>query len=109
MHELSLTESVVQAIRDRLGDARVKRVRIEVGRLTAVVPDAMRFCFDVCTQGTPLEGAVLEIDEIAARARCNACGVESVLDGVVALCACGSADLDLLAGRELQIRQVEVA
>lgn len=109
MHELALTQSVVEAIRERLGEARVIRVRLQVGRLAAVVPDALRFCFDVCTRGTSLEGAVLEIDEIAARARCRRCGVEAELDGVIALCACGSADLEVLAGRELQIREVELA
>jgi hydrogenase nickel incorporation protein HypA/HybF len=109
MHEVALTESILDAIRGRLGDARVVRVRLEIGRLNAVLPDAMRFAFATCTQGTPLDGARLEIDEIAARGRCRACAAELGLDGVVALCGCGSADVEVIAGRELNIKEVEVS
>jgi hydrogenase nickel incorporation protein HypA/HybF len=42
-------------------------VRLEIGRLSAVVPDSIRFCFDICAQGTPLEGAELEIVESAGQ------------------------------------------
>ena len=61
MHELAISESIVEQVRERLPDARVVRVLVEVGALTAVVPDALRFSFDVCAQGTGLEGATLEI------------------------------------------------
>jgi hydrogenase nickel incorporation protein HypA/HybF len=108
VHELALTESIVTTIRERLGDARVVRVRLEIGRLMAVFPDALRFAFEACTENTSLAGALLEIDEIAARGRCGACARELVLDDVVALCPCGSANIDLFAGRELQIKEVEV-
>ena len=109
MHELALTESVVQLVRERLGDRRVVRVRLEIGRMMAVVPDAMRFCFDVCCRGTPLDGARLEIDEIPARSRCRTCGAEHVLADALPLCACGSADVEMAAGNELRIKEVEVA
>jgi hydrogenase nickel incorporation protein HypA/HybF len=109
VHELALTESVVQMVRERLGDRRVVRVRLEIGRMMAVVPDAMRFCFDVCSQGTSLDGARLEIDEIAARSRCRTCGVERELPDALPLCACGSADVEIAAGNELRIKEVEVA
>ena len=38
MHELSITQSVVDAVTRRMGDARVRRVRLEVGRLSGLVP-----------------------------------------------------------------------
>jgi hydrogenase nickel incorporation protein HypA/HybF len=109
MHEVALIESILDAVRARLGQRRVVRVRLEIGRLMAVSPDAMRFAFASCTEGTPLAGARLEIDEIAARGRCRACARAGRLDGVVALCPCGSADVELLAGQELNIKEVEVA
>jgi hydrogenase nickel incorporation protein HypA/HybF len=108
VHELALTDGIVQMLRERLGDRRVCRVRLEVGRLTAVLPDAMRFCFDVCSRGTPLAGAELLIDEVPARIRCAQCGEESEPDGTIALCRCGSAAVEILAGRELRIKEVEV-
>ena len=42
-------------------------VRLRVGRLSGVVPDAMRFCFELVTAGTPLEGAALEIEQPEGR------------------------------------------
>ncbi len=108
MHELAITASLVDAIAARLAGERVLRVRLVVGRLQAVEPDALRFAFDVCTRGTALDGAALDIDEIAARGRCRACGLEQALDGGAALCRCGSADVELLAGNELRIASVEV-
>lgn len=61
MHELSITRNVVAIVSERAVGQRVTRVRLEIGRLSAVVPDSIRFCFDICAQGTPLEGAELEI------------------------------------------------
>jgi hydrogenase nickel incorporation protein HypA/HybF len=109
VHELSITQSVVDQISERLGDARVTRVALEIGRLSGVVCDSVRFCFDVCAQGTSLEGAQLEIIETGGRARCRACSAVFAVDDLLALCRCGSADLELLAGQELKIREVEIA
>ena len=63
MHELALATEVVSICTARADGARVVRVRLEVGRLAAVLPDALRFCFDACAHGTPVEGAALDIIE----------------------------------------------
>ncbi len=109
MHELAITQSVVAAIRERLGDAPIRVVTLEVGQLSGVVPDSVRFCFDLCTEGTPLAGARLDVLEIPGRAKCRACGAEIAMADLFPLCPCGSADLDVRAGEELRIKQVEVA
>ena len=57
MHELSIAESVVDAVRARTADRHVTTVRLQVGRLSGVVPEALVFCFELATEGTPLEGA----------------------------------------------------
>ena len=109
MHELALTQSIVDQMGERLGGAKVTRVALEIGRLSGVVCDSVRFCFDLCTQGTTLDGARLEIVETAGRARCRQCGACFGVDDLLSLCRCGSADLELLAGQELKIREVEIA
>ena len=63
MHELAVTESVVAAVTERLPEARITTVRLEIGALSGVVADSVRFCFDLVTEGTNLAGASLEIDE----------------------------------------------
>ncbi|HEU4405964.1 MAG TPA: hydrogenase maturation nickel metallochaperone HypA [Polyangiaceae bacterium] len=109
MHELAITEQIVEAVSARCGEGeRVTRVVLEIGKLAAVVPDALRFCFDACAQGTPLEGARLEIVETPGVARCGACGGQVLLDRPFGHCGCGSSDLEWLSGEELRIREMEV-
>jgi hydrogenase nickel incorporation protein HypA/HybF len=109
MHELAITQGVVDQIGERLGDAKVTRVALEIGLLSGVVCDSVRFCFDVCAQGTTLEGARLEIIQTAGCARCRECGACFGVDDLFALCQWGSADLELIAGQELKIHEVELA
>jgi hydrogenase nickel incorporation protein HypA/HybF len=73
MHELAITESVVEAVAERVGDARGTRVVLEIGMLSGVLPDALRFCFDLCTEATVLQGAALEIIQIPGRGHCQDC------------------------------------
>lgn len=107
MHELSITESVVTAVTERMRDAPVRRIRLEVGRLSGLVPDSVRFCFELVAAGTTCEGALLEIDEPEGEAHCRACDADFPTVEVLPLCACGSADVAVLGGRELRIREVE--
>ncbi len=109
MHELAITQGVVEAVTERTGSAPVTSVRLRVGRLAGVVPDAMRFCFDLVTAGTPLEGATLEFEQPEGRGRCRTCGAEFVLADLILLCDCGSADVEVLAGRELAVASVVLA
>lgn len=109
MHELSITRSVVAIVSERAAGQRVMRVRLEIGCLSAILPDAIRFCFDLCAAGTPLAGAALEIDEIPGRGRCNECGADVPLRALVGRCPdCGSAGLRLIAGQELNVKEMEV-
>lgn len=109
MHELSITESVIAAVTDKVGDRKVERVALAVGKLSGVVADSVYFYFDLCTEGTSLEGAKLEIIEVPGRALCRSCANEVELEDMIALCPCGSADLEILAGEDLRIKEVEVA
>ncbi len=107
MHELSITRNVV-AICAEQARGKVTRVTLEIGKLSAVLPEAVRFCFDVCAKGTPIEGARLEIIETQGRGRCRTCGGEVLLTQLFGRCACGSVDLELIGGDELRIKEMEV-
>ena len=108
MHELSIAEAVVERVLDRTGDRPVSCVRLRVGRLCGVVPDALDFCFEVATAGTPLEGAALVIDQPDGRAHCRRCGAHFAVADLILLCRCGSADVEVVAGEELVVTSVEV-
>ena len=108
MHELAITQSVVDAACERAAGRRVRSIRLRVGALTAVVPAAMHFCFDLVTAGTLAEGARLDIEPRAASAHCRGCGSDFGPADAILLCPCGSADVAVTAGRELQIVSMEV-
>ncbi len=108
MHELAIAESVVASVLEHTGGRRVAVVRLRVGRLAGVVPDALSFCFDLAATGTSLEGASLELVEEHARAHCRACARDFTLDDPILLCSCGSADVELLSGQDLCVTSVEV-
>lgn len=108
MHELGITQEIVAIAERRGGGRRVRRVVVEIGKLTAVLPDAVRFCFDLCAEGTPVAGAELRIVETPGTARCKQCGVTVALDQPFGRCRCGCTDLDWLTGEELQVTELEL-
>lgn len=110
MHELSITQAAVEAIIERTGATPIRRVTLEIGALSGVMVDSVRFCFEVIVAGTPLRDAVLDVVEPPGRARCRDCALEfDVEEPRILLCpGCGTADVRVLTGRELRIRSVEV-
>ena len=108
MHELGITQTIVAIVAEHANGAKVQRVSLEIGKLSAIMPDSVRFCFDVCSKGTVLEEANLEIIEIPGLARCRQCGTEIPLEQPFGICTCGSVELDLIAGQELRIKEMEI-
>jgi hydrogenase nickel incorporation protein HypA/HybF len=122
VHELAIVESLLESVSEKVqevaragaGDGKADRlvrvavVRMEVGRLSCVAPAALRFCFDVCSRGTLLEGAALEIAEIPGRARCDRCGGDFGISSYVDVCACGGMNLRVIAGEELRVKNLEL-
>ncbi|MGY4651957.1 hydrogenase maturation nickel metallochaperone HypA/HybF [Mycobacterium sp. URHB0021] len=109
MHEMALTQSVVEAVCEHAAGRAVQSVKIEVGALCAVVPDAMQFCFELATEGTVADGASLEVNVQPGSARCRSCGQSFELQDPILLCPCGSADVEVIAGRDLRILSMEVS
>ena len=109
MHEMAITRSVVDAVCEHAAGRRVHSVRVEVGALCAVVPDSMQFCFGLATEGTVAAGARLDLDVQPGRAHCRTCGNEFGLSDLFPLCACGSADVEVLTGRDMRILSMEVS
>jgi len=108
VHELSVTRKIVSIVSEHAQGAPVKRVSLEIGKLSAVAPDAIRFCFDVCARGTEMEKARLEIIEIKGRRRCRDCGLEKDSDELFGACDCGSRNCECIAGEELKIKEMEL-
>jgi hydrogenase nickel incorporation protein HypA/HybF len=109
MHEMALTQSLVEAVCEHAAGRRVHSVKLVVGALCAVVPDAMTFCFELAAEGTVADGARLDVDVLPGAARCRSCDARFELSDPILLCPCGSADVEVLAGRDLRILSMEVS
>lgn len=112
MHEMGLACSVVTEVERVLSDfgseARVATVTLQIGGLRAVVPDAMRFCFEAAVQGTRVQGAHLVIEEIPVRVRCAHCDREWIADTVEFFCSACEGPVQVLSGKELLLRAIEI-
>ena len=113
MHEMSLAEGVLQIIEDAARSqpfSRVAAVMLEIGQLSSVEPEAMRFCFDAVTRGTVAEGARLEIMEIPGMGWCLKCGKNVPMETRHDPCPdCGRFQLEITGGTEMRVKELEVA
>ncbi len=113
MHEMSLVESLLDSLLQMLDEnpewGSVTQVRLRVGAMRQVVPEAMEFCFHTAIAGTPLEGARLVLTSVPVHCHCNACGHRWPGDDRIFICpACRSPEVELEAGMELEIDSLEV-
>ena len=111
MHEVGImSEAVRMAIETAKssGASRVHGLRLRVGVMSGVVPEAMRFAFDMVCLGTIAEGATLDIESVAAACWCGACQVEFECEDFVNECPrCHALSGELRRGRELDLASVE--
>jgi hydrogenase nickel incorporation protein HypA/HybF len=112
MHEMSIIESLVEAVRQETQshrDARVLSVRVRVGALRLVVPEVMESCYAAATLGTPLAGSRLELEQIPAKARCPQCRHEFAVEEQWFECPkCQAVGGELLSGQELDLVNIEL-
>ena len=112
MHEMSLCESIVQTLEreaEKQNFLRVKAVRMEIGVLSGVEVEALRFSFDVVTRGTLAEHAKLVIDETQGAAWCMPCARQVNIKRRFDPCPdCGSHQLQVNGGEEMRIMELEV-
>lgn len=112
MHELSLTQNIVELAIEHAQRARavaIRSITVEVGALSGVLADALEFAFDVCSKGTMAAGARLEIRHIAARGQCLACREMTELENLTHICPrCGSLALQVLQGQEMTFIEMEI-
>ena len=91
------------------GARRVRMLRLRVGSLSGVVPDALQFAFEILTPDTAAAGAELSIEQVSARFWCADCQAEFPGEELFAECPnCHHLSQELRAGRELELAALEV-
>lgn len=105
MHEWGLAVGLVRVLQEeawKSGAARIKEVRLRLGSLSGVSPEAFRFGFQAAARGTVIDPDALVIEEVTARSRCQDCGmVFDDRDGTAFCPNCGSVWKELVEGREM--------
>lgn len=113
MHELSIARGIVEvaaeAVREA-GAAKAVTVRVRVGALAGVAPEALTFCYEAVAHGTPLEGSRLVVETAPVVLHCSTCNCDVTLADVCRLACpvCGTPTADVRGGRELEVESVEV-
>ncbi len=112
MHELGIMQNIVDTVQNYAKENNIKEVSkviLEIGRISGVVPEALEFCFDVCINDTVLEGAKLEIDRVAAVGKCKKCEEKfDLIENNFSCPVCSGNNWDMISGRELIIKGLEV-
>jgi hydrogenase nickel incorporation protein HypA/HybF len=113
MHEMSLTEGIIQILEDQAasqGFAKVKTVWLEIGELSTVDPDALRFCFEAIRTGSAVaDQAVMEVIRLPGQAYCMDCQQTVRVAQRYDDCpSCGGQALQVTGGDEMRVKELEV-
>ena len=112
MHELALTEGIIQIVREQAeknGFERVLEISLRVGEYSGVIPECLLEFFPIASKGTKAEGARLVIQPIPAAFRCFSCGYEGPIPPRTACCPqCGGSAIRMTAGREFYVENLKV-
>jgi hydrogenase nickel incorporation protein HypA/HybF len=113
MHEVGLMQQTLELALEaaKLQRAsRVHRLTMRIGPLAGVVPDALRFAFEVVTHGTQAEGAALDVQVVAVVCWCSGCAMEFRPADLIFACPnCGHLSSEVRHGAELDLVSVEVS
>jgi hydrogenase nickel incorporation protein HypA/HybF len=113
MHEVSLMAQMLEIARSEAAHAgarRISLIHLRAGALSGVVPEALRFAFEVLRGADAVTaGARIEIEPVAIRCRCRTCGREFEPSDAIFVCPdCEGLDAEILSGRELELTRMEV-
>ena len=120
MHEVSIAGAIIDAVLDaaKKNDAKkVNEVYIEVGELTALNPEQLRFIFETITTGTAAEGARYNIQVIKPLIKCR-CSYSGPIEffeklhfflPIIKCPECGEADIEITAGRECCVKKIKIS
>lgn len=119
MHELSMADAIVKTVLDAAEKNQAEEileVTIEVGKLTMLNPEQLKFLLDVLTEDTLLESADIIIEEIPVEIKCNSCsytGSTNLDDSdhyllIVKCPECGERDLEVISGRECNVKNIKI-
>lgn len=111
MHEMGIMQGILDASFEAAQDAgksKISLIKVTIGELTEIQDYALEFAFEALSAGTMAEGAKFEMTFLEPKSTCQDCGYTYTHDHFTMTCPkCGSFDVKLMQGRELQIDAIE--
>ena len=109
MHEFPATQELVRIALEEGAGRRIRRIKVKIGEWAGLYPDYLEHYFPMVAEGTLAEGASLEFVLEKLAGRCAKCGAEfRPKAGVFACEVCGGTELELTAGKGLELVELEV-
>lgn len=112
MHEMSLAEGVIKICEDHAasqGFERVKTIFLEIGKLSHVEVESLRFCLEAVKRDSVAETATIQIDEIPGEGWCLNCSARVAVAALYEECPhCGSFQVQVTGGNEMRVKELEV-
>jgi hydrogenase nickel incorporation protein HypA/HybF len=113
MHELSIAENILEIVHQYCptgNGSNIQSVKLRVGELAGIVADSLTFCFSAITKGTSMEQASLVIERVPLTISCKRCNADSEIPVDCFACPrCHSTEVTIIAGRDLQVVEIELA
>ena len=112
MHEVAIAQEIIEIVKGYLpktNNVSVKSIKVDLGDFSNIMPDALKFGFEVLIQDSELKGALLELNHIPLKIRCNSCGTESELEEPFFYCPkCSSGSVVIITGTEMRVVEIEL-
>lgn len=109
MHELSITQGILELALKNAGGRRVKHVNLVIGQFSSIVDDSVQFYWDIIAKDTAAEGSMLHFERIPGEMTCRACGHVFRPNGETFACpSCSSPSVRISRGNEFQVESIDV-
>ena len=112
MHELGITENIVNIALEKANEAQASKViqiNLVIGEMSGFVPDCIQFYFDSLSKDTIAQGAAIHFELVPAQLRCRNCSTTFHPQDTLWSCPeCQGQSLEISKGRELYIESMDV-
>jgi hydrogenase nickel incorporation protein HypA/HybF len=112
MHEIAITSALMTVVSqelDRCGGGRVTEIAMSVGGLQSAEPQTIKSCFELLSEGTPLEGADLTIERLPIIIHCNECNSDGPSTGNFRCGKCNKANINIISSGKMTVNRITVS
>ena len=109
MHELSVTQSVLDIALKNAGARKIKQINLVIGQFSSIVDDSVQFYWDIISKDTSAEGSLLHFERIPGEMTCQNCGyIFRPTDDTFDCPSCSSPFVKITKGEEFQVDSIDV-